>query len=650
MALARAASLGRLALRSRWAAAPWAAARLLSSGEREPERVIDLGQVRHSRALRPPAAQTGSTSRAASTRDRAWLIKAFAACGDFSALLDLVSQHTAALDAVNALVALVKLSKLLDKRAAGGWLKDDARLPLLLNALPPCFAQAEPKRLAIMLATCGKLVVRPPAAWLRSFWDACSAKMASFELFDLAGLLSGCGHLGLNPPADALLRYWQLSGPVLGELKDHELASALLVCGRLHSRPPAEWLRLFWEASLPKLEHFDQQSLVRCIQACGKLGIRPPPAWLQAACDVSCATMGDFTPQSLCNVLQAFGQLKLRPPDEWLLRWFDVSAPKLSDFNKLDLSGVLPSCASLGVKPPADWLKRYWALSAAMLGAMDRQAVAKTRDACLALGIELHPSWARRYEREKQVPKYVPQPVDPNPPTRQQIVLNEEILACLNAAAVLDLVVPQLATLNRVNASAALFRISKLASTPDRTAALKDDARFAQLLTAVEALLGDMEPRQLNNTLYAFGKLRVMPSAHWLERFWERSGTKLDEFDPQAVCNSLYTCGLLAITPPDAWLLRYWEASAPKLSICPTPGLMGILTACGKLGIKPPDDWLQALWKAVRFGELWSLTVADALAACQKLGVQPRDALAQRHARLLANAAAKAAAAEPAAG
>ena len=54
--------------------------------------------------------------------------------------------------------------------------------------------------------------------------------------------------------------------------------------------------------------------------------------------------------------------------------------------------------------------------------------------------------------------------------------------------------------------------------------------------------------------------------------------------------------------------------------------------------------------KVVRFGELWSLTVADALAACQKLGVQPRDALAQRHARLLANAAAKAAAAEPAAG
>ncbi len=190
---------------------------------------------------------------------------------------------------------------------------------------------------------------------------------------------------------------------------------------------------------------------------------------------------------------------------------------------------------------------------------------------------------------------------------------------------------------NDIHVSAALITLTKL-QPPVASAA---DARLLMLVEAAEALMNQMKPRELSNTLYACSKLpEVVLSERWLAQYWRASADKLPQFDPQAFSNTLYACGQLGIVPPDDWLLRYWQASAAALPQFSPQALCNALYAFGQLGIVPPDDWLRLYWRAsaAALPHFIPQAFSNTLYACGQLGIVPPDDWQQQYWRASAAA------------
>ena len=203
--------------------------------------------------------------------------------------------------------------------------------------------------------------------------------------------------------------------------------------------------------------------------------------------------------------------------------------------------------------------------------------------------------------------------------TPEQLQLNNDIQACASADAVLDLVSSRRAVFSGVNAATALTCIQRLAGK--QAAWLKDDVRFAQLLSTTESLLESMAPRTLATVLYAVGQCGITPPADWLKRYWDATLAKLSVFEPQGLSNTLYACGKLSLTPPASWLEIFWQASESKLTEFKPQGLSNTLYACGQLSLTPPGFWLEHFWQASapRLSEFNEQNLSNTLFACAHL-------------------------------
>ena len=195
---------------------------------------------------------------------------------------------------------------------------------------------------------------------------------------------------------------------------------------------------------------------------------------------------------------------------------------------------------------------------------------------------------ALRRERALRPPSAQPPSAPPQPhhssanlgrSTGWTVQLNAQIQACVSAEAVLDLVTPLLERLNYVNASTALITVQKRASDLAAVRRMRRDARFAKLLETAARVFERMEPRNLSNSLYACGKLGIVPPADWLQRYWHVSASKMGEFRQQNFSNTLYACGELDIAPPADWLQRFWHASASQLGDFVPQGLRNTVYA-----------------------------------------------------------------------
>ena len=240
---------------------------------------------------------------------------------------------------------------------------------------------------------------------------------------------------------------------------------------------------------------------------------------------------------------------------------------------------------------------------------------------------------ALRRERVLRPPPERKQPTPPRKahntsrPTREQLQLNADIVACASAEAVLDLAASRPALLNGVIVSTALMKLAKLIGKGKRAQWLESDARFQQLLSATVALMEHkvVEARGFANLLYACGQLGITPPADWLQSYWHASASKLGEFSEQGLSNTLFACGQLGITPPADWLQRYWHSSSAKLGEFSEQGLSNVIYACGQLGITPSVDWLQRYWhtSASKLGEFSTQGLSNTVYACGQLGITP---------------------------
>ena len=232
-----------------------------------------------------------------------------------------------------------------------------------------------------------------------------------------------------------------------------------------------------------------------------------------------------------------------------------------------------------------------------------------------------------------RAPPALPRKVFSTPkPTLEQLQLNQDIQACASGEAVLALVSSSLAMMNEVNISTALITIARRVGKSE-AASLSGDPRFAQLLSAAESLFERMAPRNLSNAVYACGQLGITPQHDWLERFWQASAAKLDDFDPQNFSNTVYACGQLGIVPPAGWMQRYWQVSASKLAEFDPQAYSNTMYTCGQLGMAPPPDWLERYWEAsgLKLGEFKPQNLSNTLYACGQLDISPPDDWLERY-------------------
>lgn len=175
--------------------------------------------------------------------------------------------------------------------------------------------------------------------------------------------------------------------------------------------------------------------------------------------------------------------------------------------------------------------------------------------------------------------------------------LNARLMACSSPDAVLALVAPSLATLGRWSLAVALQRMASTAKA-STAGSLQRDARFEQLLLAVQWQLGSMDAGGLSGVLSACGMLGVKPPADWLQCYWRDSGAALPQFGPKELTTTLFACSRLGLRLPGEWQNRFFRASAAALPQYDAQCFANTLYACGQLGIMPPYAWLNAFWPA----------------------------------------------------
>ena len=428
MALSRAASLCRLALRPQWGA-QLGAVRLLSavaeppgddvqaerrddtpSSSPEPSAGVRSGEQRHeapsySRAeLRHPseAAAGGGASALQLAQTLGWegslgvqaerrhnvpwrlryrveksndvqrrLLRYLIGVSD---TVDEVLGHTAAhalpldqADILAALSTIVKLSREGDEPAH--WLKTDKRFQEVLSAA-----------LSLMESESGAL-----------------------DWVGYSSILHALGQLEVMPPTSWLHVFWKRSGMLMGEYSMSALCRMLRALGQLGVLPPNNWRRRFYSSFSYRLSNkglpLKVDEVANVWRAIEQLDWRPRLPWLDRFWHFSASYLDKLKPQDFSSVMHACGHLesKIMPPDDWLHHFWLASGLQLGEFSAQELNDTFIGCGELGIAPPSYWMQRFWHASALKLGEFTPRCLSQTMFACGLLGITPPADWLERY-------------------------------------------------------------------------------------------------------------------------------------------------------------------------------------------------------------------------------------------------------------
>ena len=410
MALSRAASLFRLALRTRWAPA-----RLLSVVAEadeppvRPERHYDTTQMHYQRTLRVQARHlqyvpsefvysVPKSEDEAHKQHRADMSRS----ASVDELLGHATRRMDLLDQFGVLTVLWTIVKLNDKGAEPSqWWKTDERYHQVLRVATSLMLRSlvDGKAYSFMLRAFGFMGVAPPPSWMSVFWDKSALLMGEYKAAATCNMLYACGQLGLKPPNNWRRRYWNSSALKLRDLRPYEMGNVWLASEQLDLRPREYWLKRFWRHSVEKLGDFAPQDLSNVLHACGHLELKvmPPEDWLHHFWLASCLKLGEFTPQNLNDTLAACGELGIEPPNFWLRRFWQASAWQLGQFTPQSLSRTISACGQLSITPPTDWLERYWQASASKLEQLDPLRLSLLLHACAHLDVKPPADWLQSF-------------------------------------------------------------------------------------------------------------------------------------------------------------------------------------------------------------------------------------------------------------
>jgi hypothetical protein len=403
MALARAAGLYRLALRTQWEAvrvlSHAAAGGELPAAEQKP-LVDDLEAARVRSAPAPRVPRSEPLGVSLPSRQQVALNKALMACGTVRGVLALVAERVDVLNCVNVSTALLAIQRRRSERETAEWLKGDASFRSLLKVARRQMERdaMDPQALSNVLYVCGELGTRPPPSWMAVYWDASAVALESFVPQALSNTMYACHKLELTPPPGWLARYWEACAAKVGEFNAQDCSNTVYACGQLGIRPPDFWLERFWVSSAGTMASFIVQDLCNTLYACGLLSVTPPADWMTRYWAHTAAKLGEFEAQHFSSTLYTCRQLGVTPPPDWLLRFSDASSPKLSTFEPQALTIMVSACAQLDAKPPAAWMLRFSDAYELALPCADNQDCANTSLALAMLAAWELPVWRSLWE------------------------------------------------------------------------------------------------------------------------------------------------------------------------------------------------------------------------------------------------------------
>jgi len=413
MALSRATSLCRLALRTQWAPARLlcavAAVAEPPSDDARRERHYNTEELRWQRTQRvqaqhlqfvPPelvyrVPKSEDEAHKQHRRDMSGSSSVEELLGHATAGLDLLDQY----GVLTMLWTLVKLNAKGDEPAQ--WWKTDERYLQVLRGSTSLMERSlvDAQSYSFILRAFGTMEVAPPPSWMRVFWERSALLMGEYTPAALCNMLCACGQLGLKPPSNWRRRYWNSSALKVGKLRPREMGSVWRASEQLDCTPRDYWVQRFWRHSVPKLGNFKPQDFSSVLHACGHLEhkVMPRDEWLHHFWLASCLKLGEFTPQNLTDTLAACGVLGIEPPRYWMQRFWHASALQIGEFTPQSLNQTISACGQLSITPPADWLERYWHASGSTLEQLDPLRLSMSAYACAHLDLRPPAGWLQSF-------------------------------------------------------------------------------------------------------------------------------------------------------------------------------------------------------------------------------------------------------------
>jgi hypothetical protein len=412
---------------------------------------------------------------------------------------------------------------------------------------------------SLLLWSCAKLQLKPPAAWLEAVLARMQANFVSAELPELALGIAACARLGFVPSGDWLGCFMMAThrkvaamaaGPVSSKLVLARLVLQLLwaLGGLKVAQVSPKWMKQLLLSVHAQLPLMGPRYVASLLQALAQLQRRPSPVYLQSLLDrlgdLSCYSTAD-----LLQLLQAAAALRWQPNRRWLGAFLSATYSQqgqgLAGMNPQQLAQLHWSLAVLRVTPPERWRMAAVAAVSAQLSSFDARSLATVVWAWGRLMVHLVPKSAGDKQRRSS-----------RAAGRQQQILQQQVrwrLLQLRLARQLQSDVPHSGDVSLASSASS----SSSEQLPEqRRQVLNERGKIAEaVLAAAWELRGSYSASSLAYLLVGVAKMGLQPDQAWLQGMaLHGSNERLSVLNGYELQQLVWALARLKFVAPEGWL------------------------------------------------------------------------------------------------
>jgi hypothetical protein len=445
----------------------------------------------------------------------------------------------------------------------------DACLAAGLSLLP----RLSVREASLLLWSCAKLQLKPPAAWLEAVLAGMQAGFVSAELPELALGLAACSKLGYVPSGDWLGCFMMAThrkvaamaaGPVTSKLVLARLVLQLLFAlGGLKVTPASpRWLKQLLLSVHTQLPMMGPRYVASLLLALARLQCRPSTVYLQSLMD----RLGDLSGCSTADLLQlvqAAAALRWQPSRRWvyalLAATYGNEGQGIARMDPQQLAQLHWSLAVLRVTPPERWRMAAVAAVCAQLSSFDAPSLAPVMWAWGRQMVHLVPQPAEQRQRRRS------SGTDQQVSEQEQRVLQQHVrwrLLQLRLARQLQtgsLTSPVSSSSHSISRSSSISSSSSSVELSERRKKLFQQRSkvAADLLAAAWQLRGSYSASSLAHLLVGVAKMRLQPGQAWLHGMaLHGSAERLSVLNGHELQQLVWALARLGFVAPEGWL-RY---------------------------------------------------------------------------------------------
>ncbi|MEW5304383.1 MAG: hypothetical protein WDW36_006994 [Sanguina aurantia] len=337
---------------------------------------------------------------------------------------------------------------------------------------------------------------------------------------------------------------------------------------------------------------FDGRSISTIVYSFGKLGVddRDLVTHLTGVVEPWLETL---TTQGLSIIMWGLCKADLTPETAWMDRYFACVLRSLPEFKPEELSTVMWSVSKLGYKATPSVMSDLLFHVQSSIHLYSTQSLSNV---VYSLALSAHaPSTGWLEAMHAQVCKKA------NSFTPQGLTQVYWALAKLQLVPTADQLQPLIrhagshleTDYKAIDCSTLLYVFARFRTPPP-------PALLSRLMVHMPALMPEMEPCQLANSIWALGSLRLdfphEAGAVWYEMFWSSSFRHLHLFGPTDLAQTLWGCARLRLLPPSRWTNAVKERVELQSSRFSPTEVTETVWALARLGCPVSTDLLNKLF------------------------------------------------------